>query len=149
MWVVSELSQYHIDHSKVPITMLPLGTGNDFSQVLGWGKEAPSDLLDEDYLKFKKRITYWLSGEESSMDIWKMEAEVQEYGKFEKVEGGLGKVLEGKKYSKHWVNYFSFGIDGKIGYSFDLHRTSSRMGNLAMYGCLGCIKSCTKTKTLG
>ena len=62
MWVVSELSQYHIDHSKVPITMLPLGTGNDFSQVLGWGKEAPSELLDEDYFKFKKRITYWLSG---------------------------------------------------------------------------------------
>ncbi len=40
------------------------------------------------------------------------------------------------------------GVDGKIGYSFDLHRTSTRMGNLAMYGALGLVKSFTKTKSL-
>ena len=38
MWVVTELQTFNIDHSKVPIAMLPLGTGNDFSQILGWGK---------------------------------------------------------------------------------------------------------------
>lgn len=40
------------------------------------------------------------------------------------------------------------GIDGKIGYSFDRHRTTSRIGNLAMYGVLGFVKSMTKTKNL-
>jgi hypothetical protein len=39
-------------------------------------------------------------------------------------------------------------MDGKIGYSFDLHRTSSRLGNLAMYGAMGLIKAMTKTKTV-
>ena len=38
MWVVSELNKYNIDHNLVPIAMIPLGTGNDFSQTLGWGK---------------------------------------------------------------------------------------------------------------
>ena len=59
------------------------------------------------------------------------------------------KVFEGKQFSKHFCNYFSLGIDGKIGYSFDLHRTGSRMGNLAVYGMMGLVKSFTKTKTLG
>ncbi len=49
---------------------------------------------------------------------------------------------------KHFCNYFSIGVDGKIGFSFDMHRTSTRMGNLAMYGVLGLAKSFTKTKSL-
>jgi len=41
------------------------------------------------------------------------------------------------------------GVDGKIGYSFDLHRTQSRLGNLVVYGAMGFVKSFTKTKTVG
>ena len=38
VWVVSEFNKYNIDPSKAPIGIIPLGTGNDFSQYLGWGK---------------------------------------------------------------------------------------------------------------
>jgi diacylglycerol kinase family enzyme len=44
------------------MAIIPLGTGNDFSQTIGWGKESP-DLLDKNYEKLKKRVTYWLSAE--------------------------------------------------------------------------------------
>lgn len=39
MWVVSELKKYNIDPLRIPLGVLPVGTGNDFSQNLGWGKE--------------------------------------------------------------------------------------------------------------
>ena len=38
MWVISELNKYNIDTELTPIAIIPLGTGNDFSQYLGWGK---------------------------------------------------------------------------------------------------------------
>ena len=37
MWVVEEMINYKIDQNKCPIGILPFGTGNDFSRVLGWG----------------------------------------------------------------------------------------------------------------
>lgn len=77
-----------------------------------------------------------------------VEAEAQEYGKFEKVSDKKPTLIEGKTFSKHFCNYFSLGIDGKVGFSFDLHRTSSRMGNLAVYGAMGLVKSFTTTKTV-
>lgn len=38
MWVISELHKYNIDTELTPLAIIPLGTGNDFSQYLGWGK---------------------------------------------------------------------------------------------------------------
>ena len=93
MWVVSELHKYDIDHMKTPIAMLPLGTGNDFSRVLDWGAECPSDLLDDDLNELKKRVTYWLSAHSQNLDIWMVECEVQEYGKFQKVVDQKSKEL--------------------------------------------------------
>jgi hypothetical protein len=47
-----------------------------------------------------------------------------------------------------FCNYFSFGIDGKIGYAFDKRRTKSRFCNLVVYGAMGLIKAATPTKTI-
>jgi hypothetical protein len=57
-------------------------------------------------------------------------------------------TIEGKAFRRSFCNYFSFGIDGKIGYAFDKHRTSSRVGNLMVYGAMGLLKSATKTKSI-
>jgi hypothetical protein len=50
---------------------------------------------------------------------------------------------------KHFCNYFSFGIDGEIGYKFDKHRTSTRLGNMAVYGMMGIKTGLQKVKNLG
>ena len=51
--------------------------------------------------------------------------------------------------SKNFCNYFSFGIDGKVGYEFDKYRTKSRLGNLAVYGAMGIMSNFSKIKPIG
>ncbi len=36
-WIIEEMAKHKVDFMKAPITTLPMGTGNDFSQELGWG----------------------------------------------------------------------------------------------------------------
>lgn len=77
-----------------------------------------------------------------------MELSMQ-YGQFEKINKQFNsETIPGKVFEKSFCNYFSFGIDGKIGYAFDKRRTSSRIGNLLVYGTMGLVKAASKTKSL-
>ena len=44
MWVVEELVKHQIDLTRCPIGIIPFGTGNDFSRVLGWGGDTDGDM---------------------------------------------------------------------------------------------------------
>ena len=37
LWVVEEMLKAGIDFNKCALGVIPFGTGNDFSRVLGWG----------------------------------------------------------------------------------------------------------------
>jgi hypothetical protein len=77
MWVVSELYNHSINPAKMAIGVLPLGTGNDFSQYLGWGKQKNA-VIENKYRHLKKLIRRWLLAKEEDFDIWDMVAEVHE-----------------------------------------------------------------------
>ena len=53
MWVTSVMEKAGVDFSKVPLGIIPFGTGNDFSRVLGWGGYVPSGLGDAKHKKLK------------------------------------------------------------------------------------------------
>ena len=54
MWVAEVMEKAEVDFRKVPIGIIPFGTGNDFSRVLGWGGYAPGGLDDEKHGKLKE-----------------------------------------------------------------------------------------------
>lgn len=63
MWVVSELHKHHIDPLKLSLGVIPLGTGNDYSQYFGWGKEKTTT-IDKDFKSLKKLIRKWMLASE-------------------------------------------------------------------------------------
>ena len=77
MWVVECFVEYDIDPMKVPIGIIPLGTGNDFSRNLNWGGEKTA-LLENNYRSLKKLIRKWLHAKEREFDLWDVRAEVYE-----------------------------------------------------------------------
>lgn len=137
MWVVEELNKYQLDLSKIPLGIIPFGTGNDFSRVLLWGATtSPSSLIGPYMKNFKELVQKWIFAEIRDFDIWEVFIECETAGKFLKIEkkDTWKKVpLQEKKMHKKMCNYFSFGVDSRIGYGFDKHRTKYVCGNKCVY----------------
>lgn len=85
MWVVSEIAKNGIDPKLVHLAIIPLGTGNDFSRNLGWGKEQ-SELTENGFQELKRLVQDWKSAQVEDLDVWEVEVRVEEQGRFEKVE---------------------------------------------------------------
>jgi diacylglycerol kinase (ATP) len=61
MWAVEEMVKYKIEVDKCPIGIVPFGTGNDFSRVLGWGGSAPSELIGTHLNALKGMVWKWIN----------------------------------------------------------------------------------------
>lgn len=50
LWLVDEMSKAGIDFDRIPVGMIPVGTGNDFSRAAGWGPdESITGLINNNY----------------------------------------------------------------------------------------------------
>jgi len=55
---------------NIPLGIMPFGTGNDFSQVLGWGDTFSDGLFGNNFLGFKKLLNRWINSLIEDFDIW-------------------------------------------------------------------------------
>ncbi|EGR32993.1 hypothetical protein IMG5_064480 [Ichthyophthirius multifiliis] len=158
MWVLLEMLQYQCDTNQFPIGIVPFGTGNDFARVLGWGGNISNNFIGENLNGLKRLIKKWISSKISLFDIWEVEFQTQDNGYFEKIEYVNEKATKIKMLDKNgqiiksikkpMSNYFSIGIDARIGFGFDKNRTQSAFINKAIYCCEAFKKLFIKTNRI-
>ena len=133
---------------------LPLGTGNDFANTLGFSDHI--DISNNNINDLYNILNKYYQAEFGKVDVWKMdlqldndEGEVLVNSKNGKMtlKDDNGNVI--KRYIRSFINYVSLGYDARVGYNFDSRRTKSRNGNKCVYFLEGFKKiTCRKTITV-
>ncbi|RZC39409.1 diacylglycerol kinase epsilon [Asbolus verrucosus] len=105
-WVLSSSHKLDLD-PEPPIAIVPLGTGNDLSRVLGWGKENPPELDVGEILQNVQnaRVT--------QLDRWKVEITSSRH---------LGLRIPNK--TLFMYNYIGIGVDAQVALNFHKTRDS-------------------------
>ncbi|PSN39597.1 Diacylglycerol kinase epsilon [Blattella germanica] len=120
-WVLNEVNKLNLNPSP-GVAILPIGTGNDLSRVLGWGKEH--DSVDDDLTKIMERIQ---NAELVPLDRWNVDIHPYRH---------LSMRLPVQRFM---YNYLSIGVDAQV--TLDFHRArespfyiySSRLINKFLY----------------
>uniref|UniRef100_A0A8R1DSS8 Diacylglycerol kinase n=2 Tax=Caenorhabditis japonica TaxID=281687 RepID=A0A8R1DSS8_CAEJA len=96
--ICSTLDQIDTLSRRIPVAVLPLGTGNDLSRWLKWGKKCGGDV---DVIKLMEDIQ---DAEVTHVDRWTIDAESQKK---------LGVRLQSNK-TLSMTNYVSIGVDACV-----------------------------------
>ncbi|XP_055533315.1 diacylglycerol kinase epsilon [Wyeomyia smithii] len=128
-WVLNTILQMHIE-PQPEVAILPLGTGNDLSRVLGWGSEGPDEFNPVEYLRKIQNAS------PVKLDRWLMEIAVHHQTRFHVPRFNYRR-------SVFVYNYFSVGVDALVTLNFhkaresSMYLYSSRFINKALYLCFG------------
>lgn len=143
MWVVTEAEKHGINPlEQIAIAMIPLGTGNDFSQSLGWGSANPNGdaLARNDYEALKHMVEEWCKATPSYMDVWQVSVKVDEQTGtiYQREEPML--ELDGEEVTEletYMLLYCGIAKDAELAYRVEMHRTKSQCCNKLVYGWQG------------
>ena len=151
--IIETLNNSNINISNLIFGHIPLGTGNDLSNALGFSNrisinETPHSLYTT-LLKYHNAIP-------SKVDVWKMDLslsshdgdiiEIKNKSKTSKQGIQIDNETHMKVYSRIFINYLSLGYDARVGYNFDKNRSDSRTHNKCIYFWEGLKKNfCRRT----
>ncbi|KAJ2820540.1 hypothetical protein IWW50_005017, partial [Coemansia erecta] len=127
------LMDYGIDASRLYFSSIPFGTGNDFADALGWGRSVPGDGVGESMRLLNKTITERLDGYTCKLDIYEVTITTYDDGYVKHVEKNMAAQPGVRRYTCLMIDYFSLGVQGFVGSSFEMHRPGSRSLNILMY----------------
>eukprot|EP00930_Biecheleria_cincta_P102971 TRINITY_DN94846_c0_g1_i1.p1 TRINITY_DN94846_c0_g1~~TRINITY_DN94846_c0_g1_i1.p1 ORF type:complete len:431 (-),score=68.85 TRINITY_DN94846_c0_g1_i1:202-1494(-) len=143
MWVVTEVEKHGINpREQIAIAMIPLGTGNDFSQSLGWGSANPNGeaLARNDFEALKHMVEAWCKATPSYMDVWQVSIKVDEQTGtiYQREEPMLD--IHGEEVTELetcMLLYCGIAKDAELAYRVEMHRTKSQCCNKLVYGWQG------------
>ncbi|EDW32883.1 GL10215 [Drosophila persimilis] len=126
-WVMNTIYALNIK-PQPSVAIMPLGTGNDLSRVLGWGAEPPTVLDPVQILRSIRRAR--------SINLDRYDLQIEKLHYRLPIQRHPTKTV-------HVYNYFSVGVDAYITYNF--HKTresrfyllSSRIFNKLLYFTFG------------
>lgn len=136
-WILSIIVTRFNRRRLPPVGIIPLGTGNDLSRVLGWGSSYRSN-------KVESMIISMSNGEPTSFDRWSVELDQLDpsdfYNRFERDQHRLFCCSVEPKFitdeyfqsneiysnlpNRRFTNYLSFGLDGAV--VLDFHSLRKR-----------------------
>ena len=135
--IIEDLFNEKINIEKCIFGAMPLGTGNDLSNAMGFDSQCEIGIK----IEYFQRVLYtYLTASTIKIDIWKLQLKVdKEEGKiFDIISNGEIELKDENNndltyFTKTFINYMSIGFDAKVGFMFGQRRTSSRIFNKLIY----------------
>lgn len=152
MWTAAEIDAHKCPTSRLAIGVIPYGTGNDFSRALCWPQSEKINPFENQLNNLRHLLNNWLMAKVALHDLWEVVVVINEEGQYFKIDSKTRqKVPYNKDTTKLCVpmsNYFSMGVESRIGIGFDRHRTKSKFWNKYQYVKEGIKKSIFKKTPL-
>lgn len=139
--LVEELNEQKVNLTRCIFGHIPLGTGNDLSNAMGFGNQVG---LSKKISYFHRVLYTYIIAERAKIDIWELTVSVKDNGLINEVkkDGEQTKMDETgkeivKSFIKTFINYMSLGFDARVGFNFEQKRSSSRCCNKVIYAWEG------------
>lgn len=128
---------FHTQIKPTLIIGIPFGTGNDFSQVLGWGRTTnKNDVLGANLNEMERLICDRLEQADAArLDVFRVIMESHASGHVRKADSD---DKQQKRVTRNMSNYMSIGVQGYVGSGFEKHRTNKRFLNILVYTIESC-----------
>ena len=129
---LEELIKEEINLSKCIFGTIPIGTGNDLCNSLGFGGEVKIDGI----FSLQALLYKYFNATPTKLDIWEVNVKLDEHQGYiyDNEDSKRLKILD---FKRSFVNYFSIGYDARIGFMFEQKRTSFRFYNKCIYALEG------------
>lgn len=137
MGVLEDLIEVGIDvcDPRIFFSVIPFGTGNDLSQVLGWGRFVPvREIETSERLETISRLTMErLQGATANFDVWEIAIDTFPGGNVTQAVSKEVKDEPRTTLRRKMSNYASLGLQGSVGTGFEKNRHRSRLRNVFEY----------------
>ncbi|GBE59157.1 diacylglycerol kinase [Babesia ovata] len=141
VWLISEIEAHSIDYSSISFAIVPYGTGNDLARSVNWNDLNGLMPFDMNMTPLRRVIERLFKATEIQHDLWQILITVEPEGSFNKISSSTHQkqtILDAEGHEVLHMefvmgNYFSLGVDARIGRGFDRKRSNSGPMNKFIY----------------